>query len=106
QTCVGVLSAEGEMQCGQIPQCSSKLCKTSADCADLGEGYFCDTPLSGCCSDPPCELARCITPVKAAPSTESLSCGTKCCQPGERCERGVCTGNTTIDVAGRWRGVM
>ena len=35
-------------------------CKTSADCAHLGAGYFCDTPDSGCCSDH--QLQRCIAP--------------------------------------------
>jgi len=55
-----------------------KLCKTSEDCADLGPGYFCDTPNSGCCTDPPKELARCVAPCGPgpAPSTSSALTGT------------------------------
>jgi len=53
-----------------------KLCKTSADCADVGPGYFCDTPNSGCCTDPPKELARCVAPYSAEPAPEGSSSAT------------------------------
>lgn len=63
QRCLCLRSAEGPIRCGRIPDtCDVQLCQTSADCAILGEGYFCDTPNSGCCSDPPQELPRCIAP--------------------------------------------
>jgi len=63
QTCLCVKSAEGYNRCGAIPTtCHVQLCQTSADCAGLGEGFFCDTPNSGCCTDPPADLPRCIAP--------------------------------------------
>lgn len=61
QTAICVRSAEGVNRCGSIPSsCHVELCQTSADCATLGPEYFCDTPNSGCCTDPPQELPRCI----------------------------------------------
>lgn len=69
QTCMCIASAEGVLRCGQIPdRCDVPLCQTSADCAYLGEGWFCDTPNSGCCTDPPASLPRCIGPCGAAPA--------------------------------------
>jgi hypothetical protein len=68
QSCICVKSAEGNLRCGQLPTtCDVPLCKTSADCeAALGvKGAFCDTPNSGCCTDPPAELPRCLLPCGA-----------------------------------------
>jgi hypothetical protein len=67
KSCICVQSAEGDIRCGEIPSCAAKLCQSSADCADLGEGYFCDTPNTGCCTDPPAEQTRCIAPCEAPP---------------------------------------
>jgi cysteine-rich repeat protein len=68
--CLCIRSAEGPIRCGQLPTtCHVQLCETSADCAALGEGWFCDTPNSGCCSDPPKELPRCIAPCTATTTT-------------------------------------
>src|SRR5882672_5348833 len=51
-TCICIAAAEGENVCGQVPSsCGVKDCKTSADCAEFGKGYFCDTVNSGCCDD-------------------------------------------------------
>lgn len=61
--CRCIRSAEGEVRCGKIPSCDVPRCATSADCTALGEGYFCDTPNSGCCSDG--EKPRCIAPCEA-----------------------------------------
>lgn len=61
ETCICTETAEGDIRCGQLPPyCDVPLCTTSADCAHLGEGFFCDTPNSGCCNDR--ELSRCIAP--------------------------------------------
>ena len=58
---VCVRSVEGVNRCGVIPtSCHVQLCQKSADCSTLGPGYFCDTPNSGCCTDPPKELSRCV----------------------------------------------
>jgi hypothetical protein len=63
QTCICVLTTEGVHRCGQLPpRCELPLCTTSDDCAQWGEGWFCDTPHSGCCTDPPASLSRCIAP--------------------------------------------
>jgi hypothetical protein len=63
ETCICTETTEGDLRCGQIPSyCNVPLCTTSADCAHLGEGWFCDVPHSGCCTDPPAELSRCIAP--------------------------------------------
>lgn len=60
ETCLRVRTAEGDARCGQMPPCETRLCTTSADCAALGAGYFCDTPMSGCCLD--AQLPRCLPP--------------------------------------------
>lgn len=61
--CLCLGTPEGERRCGQLPvTCHAQLCDTSADCAHLGAGYFCDTPNSGCCSDPPQDQKRCVAP--------------------------------------------
>jgi hypothetical protein len=61
KTSICIRSAEGVNRCGKIPSsCHVQLCQQSADCATLGSDYFCDTPNSGCCSDPPQELPRCV----------------------------------------------
>lgn len=63
ETCICTETTEGDIRCGQLPPyCEVPLCTTSADCAHLGEGWFCDVPDSGCCTDPPKELSRCIAP--------------------------------------------
>lgn len=61
ETCICTETAEGDIKCGQLPPyCEVPLCATSADCAHLGDGFFCDTPNSGCCNDG--HLSRCIAP--------------------------------------------
>jgi hypothetical protein len=101
QGCICVQSAEGDIRCGKIPtSCNVKLCQTSADCADLGEGYFCDTPNSGCCTNPPAEKPRCIAPCDAAaPCPPERVCGTECCPEGQSCIDGVCSEETPIPCA-------
>lgn len=73
EQCLCIRSAEGVRRCGRIPSCSVRTCKTSADCADLGEGYFCDSPGSGCCSDEDqyC-IAPCVTPGPPDPPATGL----------------------------------
>ncbi len=88
QGCLCVQATEGDIRCGKLPDCGSKLCKSSADCASLGEGAFCDTPLSGCCSSPPNTLSRCLLPCPPCPA-ERL-CNTSCCAEGQVCRQGKC----------------
>jgi hypothetical protein len=70
QKCICIRSAEGKLRCGRLPpSCGgARQCTTSADCADLGAGYFCDSPKSGCCSE---TLQYCIAPCAAPPSEET-----------------------------------
>ena len=68
--CRCIRSAEGDIRCGKAPSCDVPKCATSADCAPLGAGYFCDTPNSGCCSDG--ELTRCLSPCDAAPDPDNV----------------------------------
>lgn len=96
ETCLCLRSAEGDIQCGQIPRCSAQRCKTSADCANLGPGYFCDAPGSGCCDDE----QRCIAPC-GIPCPAERACGSNCCEPGETCVNGQC--RTTV-VSSTWTG--
>lgn len=103
-SCRCLMSAEGVIRCGQIPGCDVPKCTSSADCAHLGEGYFCDTPHSGCCSDG--ELARCIAPCEdnlANCPTERL-CGYNCCEPDQICVRGNCMDGAIGDFTGTWEG--
>jgi len=89
QSCICVRSAEGDIRCGKLPStCDVPLCQTSADCAHLGEGYFCDTPNSGCCADG--ELPRCIGPCQAPACPPERTCGSNCCPVGELCVGGAC----------------
>jgi hypothetical protein len=99
-TCRCLLSAEGEIRCGVPPLCDTQLCTTSADCANLGAGYFCDTVGSGCCSG---EDQRCIAPCPTeAPCPEELVCGNACCAPNNTCLNGRC-----VDpVEGTWTGTL
>lgn len=91
QDCLCIRSAEGPIQCGRIPStCDVPLCETSADCAALGPGYFCDTPNSGCCTDPPGELPRCIAPCTSPPCPPAQVCGAGCCSDGFSCIDGAC----------------
>ena len=62
ENCRCIESAEGEIRCGQVPSCSAQRCTLSADCAGLGEGYFCDSVGSGCCDDE----QRCIAPCQGS----------------------------------------
>lgn len=65
QSCLCLETPEGDKRCGRIPDsCEVEFCESSADCAHLGEGYFCDTPTSGCCDE---QRSRCIAPCDAAP---------------------------------------
>ena len=68
--CRCIRSAEGDIRCGKAPSCDVPKCATSADCAPLGAGYFCDTPNSGCCSDG--ELTRCLSPCDAVPDPDNV----------------------------------
>jgi hypothetical protein len=101
QSCICVQSAEGDIRCGKIPSCAAKLCQSSADCADLGEGYFCDTPNTGCCTDPPAEKTRCIAPCTASapPCPPERVCGAECCAEGQSCINGVCSEEPPIPCA-------
>lgn len=98
--CICIESAEEEIRCGVVPPCSAPRCTTSADCAELGDGYFCDTVGSGCCGD---EEQRCIAPCPTeAPCPEELLCGEKCCPPNHTCQNGEC-----VDpVEGTWTGTL
>jgi hypothetical protein len=99
--CRCIMSAEGELRCGTVPSCDIDRCTTSADCAHLGEGYFCDTPNSGCCSDG--ELQRCLAPCDYAISCpDARICGTTCCDEGHICRDGACVDS----VAGTWDGTL
>jgi hypothetical protein len=86
QSCRCIKSAEGAIRCGRAPSCDTKKCKTSADCAVLGAGYFCDTPNSGCCND--AGLQRCVPPCTCP---TNLTCGSECCEEGQNCVDGTCT---------------
>ncbi|HXF64282.1 MAG TPA: hypothetical protein VNK95_21820 [Caldilineaceae bacterium] len=115
--CICIRSAEGSIRCGKIPStCHMPLCTTSDDCAHLGPGYFCDSPNSGCCTDPPASLSRCIPPCGPACPAERVCgevgccgedqfcvdsrcesacppqrvCGEVCCGDGEICRDGQC----------------
>jgi hypothetical protein len=88
-SCRCLKSAEGDIRCGQPPSCTSKFCSKSSDCSDLGEGYFCDAPNSGCCSD--AEKSRCIPPCKEPPCPQARICAGKCCAEGETCVSGRCS---------------
>jgi hypothetical protein len=94
QSCICVQSAEGDIRCGKIPSCAAKLCQSSADCADLGAGYFCDTPNTGCCTNPPAEQTRCIAPCTDAPCPPERVCGAECCPEGQVCINFVCSEET------------
>lgn len=77
EECVCTKSAEGNLVCGRPPNtCHMPLCQSSADCGYLGVGYFCDTPDSGCCTDPPASATRCIPPcfTEPVPSVECSAC--------------------------------
>jgi hypothetical protein len=88
--CICVRTPEGGIRCGQIPSCSAQKCKTSADCANLGADYFCDTVGSGCCDDEQRCLAPCGAPQPACP--DHRICGATCCDAGEMCTNGACVG--------------
>lgn len=92
QVCRCIKSAEGPILCGKVPDCNILHCKTSADCASLGPGYFCDTPNSGCCSDG--ELQRCIAPCIPPGCPPERTCGSNCCPEGQ-----VCVGTTCCPTA-------
>jgi hypothetical protein len=98
--CRCIESAEGVIRCGEVPLCSAPRCTTSADCAELGEGYFCETVGSGCCGD---DEQRCIPPCKTEMACpEERLCGTKCCAENAMCQDGTC-----VDpVAGTWTGTL
>jgi hypothetical protein len=73
QKCLCIATAENARRCGEIPSCSAPHCTTSADCAQYGKGFFCDSPNSGCCSD---GLQRCLAPCGyVAPSRGGIWAG-------------------------------
>jgi hypothetical protein len=99
--CRCIMSAEGTLRCGKVPSCDIKRCTTSADCAELGEGYFCDTPHSGCCNDG--HLQRCVAPCEGSSTCPpARTCGTTCCEEGDACIGGVCANA----LAGTWTGTV
>lgn len=72
--CICVKSAEGTNRCGTRPMCSAHECSVSTDCAYLGLGFFCDTPMSGCCDVAPTfARSRCVAPC-SVPLTPELTC--------------------------------
>lgn len=99
EDCRCILSAEGDLLCGKPPSCGTQSCTSSADCASLGTGYFCDTEGSGCCG----VGQRCIPPCETeSPCPDELLCGPKCCPPNNTCVNGVC-----VDpVEGAWTGTL
>lgn len=101
QDCRCIMSAEGELRCGTVPSCDIDRCTTSADCAHLGEGYFCDTPNSGCCADG--ELQRCLAPCDYdIQCSDDRLCGEFCCEAGQICRDGSCIDS----IAGTWDGTL
>ncbi len=88
QGCLCVQTAEGDIRCGLLPSCDVKLCTRSSDCADVGPGAFCDTPLSGCCTSPPNTLSRCLLPCPPCP--RERQCGNGCCGEGQVCRNNQC----------------
>lgn len=104
--CRCLKSAEGVIRCGQVPSCSAQNCTTSADCANLGPDYFCDSLGSGCCGD---ELQRCIAPCPA-PMTECPEerlCGSACCPTGYICKGGRCVDPLAdVTTEGTWTGTL
>jgi hypothetical protein len=96
--CICIEAAEGDIRCGKIPStCNMPLCTTSADCAHLGPGYFCDVPNSGCCTDPPASLARCIPPCTGdCPAAQR--CGVACCAEGDVCANDRCVSPDDCDI--------
>lgn len=103
--CRCLKSAEGKILCGEVPACSAQTCTTSADCANLGPGYFCDSPGSGCCDD----QQRCIAPC-AAPLTECPAerlCANACCPEGYNCVDGKCVHPFAgVTMEGTWTGTL
>ncbi|HYN90109.1 MAG TPA: hypothetical protein VER55_16360, partial [Ardenticatenaceae bacterium] len=89
EQCRCIRSAEGPIRCGRPLACDVQLCTTSADCAHLGPGYFCDTPYSGCCTSPPASEARCIAPC-TPPCPEDKICGADCCSAAQLCIDEAC----------------
>ncbi|HEU5013887.1 MAG TPA: hypothetical protein VFT66_15310 [Roseiflexaceae bacterium] len=91
EKCICIRTPEGDIRCGQIPStCNVQRCNSSADCANLGSGYFCDTPDSGCCDDQ--SQGYCIAPCGASTPTcpPAQVCGSACCNAGESCINGAC----------------
>jgi hypothetical protein len=99
QSCRCIKSAEGEIRCGETPSCGVRLCTKSSDCADLGPGYFCDSPNSGCCSD--AQKSRCIAPCMGETCPETRICNGKCCAAGETCVAGKCSSGAAPDASTR-----
>jgi hypothetical protein len=98
--CRCIQSAEGDIRCGQTPSCDAQTCTTSADCANLGDGYFCDSPDSGCCA---AGVQLCLAPCWA-PMTcpEERICDATCCPEGT-----VCSGGACMDpITGTWTGTV
>jgi hypothetical protein len=96
--CLCIQTAEGSILPGQYPTCAAQRCATSADCANLGPGYFCDSPGSGCCDD---GEQRCLAPFDAVCPEERI-CGSVCCAKDEICSSGRCVDPAT----GTWTGAI
>lgn len=95
QTCLCLETPEGDIRCGQIPSCDAPRCQSSADCAQLGDGFFCDVPDSGCCG---AQVSRCIAPCEAPPCPVERDCGEVCCPEGQICVDGACVATCNEDA--------
>lgn len=94
QTCICVQTMEGDLRCGQIPSCNATRCQSSADCAGLGEGYFCDVPDSGCCN---AQVSLCLAPCDTPACPPERTCGATCCPEGQTCINGACVSPNSCD---------
>jgi len=94
--CRCIRSTEGAILCGTPPSCDgTPKCKSSADCAHLGTGYFCDVPFSGGCADN--ELSRCVPPCGIECPAEDR-CGSHCCGNGQTCSGDHCVSTYDCDT--------
>jgi len=107
KNCICIQSAEGLVRCGAVPSsCGVQECKTSADCANLGSGYFCDTPNSGCCDQASDQHQRCIAPCEvAAASGGSTSGGSGGANGASGAGTGGASGGASdVSSRGTWTG--
>jgi hypothetical protein len=101
EDCRCIETPEGNLRCGTaFGGCGGPFCTTSADCASLGAGYFCDVPGSGRCGD---DKQRCLKLCEdEAPCPPDLLCGAACCEEGSVCQDGTCFD----PLEGAWSGAL